>query len=106
MTKQEYLNKILNGEELSESELIDLVWDNDLVVDNVEGDCGSWTQSMQTIVKLDDRYFAVDWERGLTEMQENEFYNQPYEVKKVDKMVKVTEWVDKWAKDDKKGEDN
>lgn len=26
-------------------------------------------------------------------MQENEFYNQPYEVKKVEKMVPVTEWV-------------
>lgn len=93
MEEKDYLEKILNGEELSEREFKDLVFDYE--IDCQEGDCGRWTQSAKTIVNLCGRYFAIDWERGLTEMQEHEFYNQPYEVKKVEyeKVVKVTEWV-------------
>jgi hypothetical protein len=39
----------------------------------------------------------VEWEEGLTENQENEFYNQPYEVEKktYEKTITVTEWVSK-----------
>ena len=91
MEEKEYLEKILNGEELTEIELSDLV---DYEIDSQEGDCGRWTMPVKSIVELCGRYFAIDWDRGLTEMQENEFYNQPYEVKQVEKMVKVTEWVD------------
>lgn len=90
MEEKEYLEKILNGEELTEGELSDLV---DYEIDSQEGDCGSWTIPVMSIVELCGRYFAIDWDRGLTECQENEFNNQPYEVKKVEKMVKVTEWV-------------
>lgn len=93
MIEKDYLEKILNGEELSERELKDLTFDYE--IDCQEGDDGRWTTSVKTIVELCDRYFAIDWERGLTEEQENEFYNQPYEVKKVEyeKVIKVTEWV-------------
>lgn len=91
MTKKEYLKKILNGEKLNKKELSDLVWEHE--VDYENGECGRWTQSVKSIVDLCGRYFAIDWERGLTEMQEHEFYNQPYEVKKIEKMVKVTKWV-------------
>lgn len=93
MIEKDYLEKILNGEELSEQEISDLL---DYEIDCQEGDCGRWQMSVKSIIKLCDRYFAIDWERGLTEMQENDFYNQPYEVKKVEyeKVIKVTEWVD------------
>ena len=90
MSKEEYLKKIENGEELSEEELKDLV---DYEIDCQEGDCGRWHEYVKTIVNLCGRYIAIDWKRGRTECQENEFYEQPYEVKKVEKMVKVTEWV-------------
>ena len=58
-----------------------------------KGDRGRWSITTQSIIELRDKCFAIDWEKGATEMQENEFYNQPYEVKKVEKMVPVTEWV-------------
>lgn len=95
MTEQEYFNNILNKEEISEKDLANLVWCYE--VDCVSGECHRWTQSVKSIVELCGRYFAIDWDRGLTEMQENYFYNQPYEVKKIEKMVKVTEWVKKGA---------
>lgn len=91
MEEKEYLEKILKGEELSEGELSDLVWDYE--VESQDGEHGRWHEYVKTIVELDGKYFAIDWARGLTEMQEHEFNNQPYEVKKVEKMVKVTEWV-------------
>lgn len=36
----------------------------------------------------------TSWENGLTENQENEYYDQPTEVKKVttEKTITVTEW--------------
>ena len=89
--EMEYFKKITNGVELSESELSDLVWEYS--VDEVDGECGRWTQSMKSIVELCGKYFAIDWERGLTEHQEHEFYNQPYKVCKIDKMRRITEWV-------------
>ena len=35
--------------------------------------------------------FLIRWEQGLTEMQENMYYNQPYEVEEIveTKMVEV-----------------
>ena len=85
--------KILNGEKLTEREIKELVWDYE--VDREEGDNRRWTRSVTSIVRLCDRYFSIDWEQGLTECQENEYYNQPYEVVKhtYEKTITVTEWV-------------
>lgn len=87
------VNKIQNGEELTEEELEKLVWNY-----GIESDYGEnrrWARHVTSIVKLCDRYFSVGWEEGLTERQENEFYEQPYEVKKhiYEKTIIVTEWV-------------
>jgi hypothetical protein len=85
--------KILNGEKLTEREIEELVWDYE--VEREEGDNRRWTRSVTSIVELCDKYFAIDWEEGLTECQENEYYNQPYEVVKhtYEKTITVTEWV-------------
>lgn len=90
---EEYLESLEMEEKLSEQELSDLL---DYEIDCQKGECRRWQMSVKSIIKLCDRYFAIDWERGLTEMQENEFFEQPYEVKKVEyeKLIKVTEWVD------------
>lgn len=87
------LNKILNDENISESELKELVWDYE--VEREEGDHGRWTIHITSIIKLCDKYFALDWEQGLTECQENEYYSKPYEVIKhtYKKTITVTEWV-------------
>lgn len=85
--------KILNGEKLTEEEIRELVWDYE--VDREEGDNRRWSRTITSIVKLCDKYFSIDWEQGLTEYQENEYYNQPYEVVKhtYEKTITVTEWV-------------
>ena len=87
---KEILQKLDNGEELDMSIVREMVWND---VDRIEGENRRWSRSVQSIVALGDRYFAIDWEEGLTEMQENEFYDQPYEVKKIEKTVVVEEWV-------------
>lgn len=89
--KSEMFQKYDNGENLSENEL---KWLAEFAFYEVEGDEHRWTMDTKSIVELDGRYLAVDWDRGLTESQENTFYNQPYEVKKESKVVTQTviEW--------------
>ena len=64
-------------------------------VDQIENDSGRWTTCMTTVFEIGGRYFAIDWDRGLTERQENEYWNQPYEVTKLryEKTMVVTEWI-------------
>lgn len=59
----------------------------------VEGNESRWTRAMDTIIKVGKDYWDIPWERGLTEYQENEYWEQPFRVKPVEKIVKVTEWV-------------
>lgn len=87
------LNKIDSDINLSEEELNSLRWE----FDEVEKMCEEnrrWSRSVRSIIKIKNRYFALDWEEGLTELQENEFYNQPIEVEKTEyqKTITVTEW--------------
>ncbi|MCM1259647.1 MAG: hypothetical protein NC182_01725 [Prevotella sp.] len=77
--EKRFLEKFDNGEEFTEEELSDLTWQF-AEEETIYGENGSWTREATTIFKIDDRYFALEWEEGLTECQENEFYDQPYEV--------------------------
>jgi len=90
------LNKIDSGEKLNERELSSLVWEFE-EVEREYGDNRRWSRSVTSIVKINNRFFCVEWENGLTESQPNEFYNQPYEVEKktYEKNITVTEWVKK-----------
>lgn len=89
------IQKIDKREKLSEKELRILVQEYEIESEWEENH--RWTRSVCTIVKLDERYFAVNWEEGLTECQEDEFYEQPYEVEKktYEKTITVTEWLKK-----------
>lgn len=87
------LSKIDLGENLTEDELKELVfeytWD--------EVDAGGklrWTQPKCTIIKLDNRYFRINWQEALTEMQENSFDNQPVEVEQYERIVVIRDWRD------------
>jgi len=86
------VGKIDNNEKLTESELRNLVWEYEVETEN--GENRRWSRTNTTIVKLLDRYFSVDWEEGLTESQENEYYEQPYEVvcKTEEKTIVVKMW--------------
>lgn len=90
------LNKIDSGEKLNKSEISDLVWEFE-EVDRKYGDNRRWSRSVTSIVKVNNRFFCVEWENGLTENQENEFYSQPYEVEKktYKKTITITEWIKK-----------
>ena len=89
----EMLEKIDSKTDLTESELRDLIFDFN-EVDQIVGEDSRWSRFISTIVEIGGRTFMVDWDMGLTEMQEHEFYNQPVEVKKheYEKTVKVVEW--------------
>ena len=73
------LDKIDKGESLTESELRTLVFE--FGIETEVGDKLRWVQSMFTVVKLCDRTFGINWLEALTEYQENEFIEQPYEVR-------------------------
>ena len=88
----ETVNKLKSGDKLNEREIKTLVYDG-FEVDEIEGDSGRWTQCVQTIIDIDGELWAIDWDRGLTEYQENEFYNQPYRVVKREKQIIVTEYI-------------
>ena len=101
-TEQKYYNehfeeimvkKIDSGEKLTERELSEVVYRYD--VETEHGENRRWSRTNTTIVEMMGRFFSIDWEEGLTECQENEFYEQPYEVEKhtYEKTITVTEWV-------------
>jgi len=82
--------KIDNKEKLTEQELKDI---RDFSIKEIKGDESRWTVEIESILEMCGRYFSLYWDRGLTEMQENEFYNQPVEIEEVTKTITVTEWV-------------
>lgn len=95
--EQQLVSKILNKEELSKRELSNLA---EYSIDSTYGENRRWTRSVTSICKLKDdegkdRFFELNWDEGLTECQENEFYEQPFEVAKktYEKVVTLTEWV-------------
>lgn len=94
------LNKIDSGEALSEEELKELRYDFH-EVDTIYGDNLRWYRDVRSIVEIGGRYFALDWEEGLTELQDNEFYAQPVEVVKHEysRTITVTDWEEVSSKD-------
>lgn len=91
--EKEMLAKLDSGETLSEHEISELVYEFN-EVDRDYGENRRWSRGVCSIIEIGGRYFEVIWEQGLTENQENEFWEQPYEVEKhiYEKTVKVTEW--------------
>lgn len=94
MTEQEFLEKFDRGETFSERELNSLRWEFN-EVETIYGENRRWSRSAQTIFEVSGRLFALDWENGLTESQEDEFFEQPYEVEKRTKTIVVNEYVKK-----------
>ena len=82
------IEKLKNGEELSEKEIKKMVYEGNFV-DEIEGDDYRWQRDVQTIIDIDGQLYAVDWLMGLTECQENDFFNQPYKVKCVEKVIRT-----------------
>lgn len=89
--EREMLEKIVKGERLTERELSSLVYEGE-EVDEIEGEDTRWTRCMTTVINLCGKNVAIDWQKGLTECQENEFYDQPYFVEKKERVVTVVDW--------------
>jgi hypothetical protein len=85
--------KIDNQVTLTERELMRLL-EYELYEEREYGDDGRWSRGVASIINLCGRYFMLYWQKGLTEMQEDSFYDQPYEVEKVEyeKTITVKEW--------------
>lgn len=90
-----FLEAFDSGYEFSESELSELAWENS--VETTYGENGRWVRPVTTIIEFNGRYFQIDWYEGLTEYQPNEFYDQPFEVKKESHeetiIVTITNWI-------------
>lgn len=91
------------GEKLTENDRMSLAYgdnyrgselDDDYEeVATEEGEDGRWTRGMDTIFKLgEDEHWCIPWRKGLTEYQEDEFWDDPYRVKKVVKTIQVETW--------------
>ena len=94
----EVVSKILKGELLTEGEASEIVYegyDDIEIIDNLEGEESRWHRGMQTIFSINGELWAIDWGRGLTEYQENDFYgSQPYRVEKRERQITITEYVE------------
>jgi hypothetical protein len=85
--------KLERGISLTEDELRDFVFGGKVKYQE-EGQPRRWSRSVSSVVADDNgQLWCVDWDEGLTEMQEDEFYEQPYKVhldKKPVTVIKTT----------------
>lgn len=61
-----------------------------------------WTRSVTSLLKIQNNYYIINWERGLTEMQENEYWEQPQPV--VEEPFIIKKVVKSYAVNTKNGE--
>jgi hypothetical protein len=66
------------------------------VVDEEVIGSSRWYDFVKSVLKLGDRYMAVEWNRGKTELQDDDFDDvEYYEVVPKEKTITVLEWVQK-----------
>lgn len=87
------MNKIKAGEDLSEEELKYIIYEEVNYVDQIEGDRHRWTQEMDTIIQIGDKFYDIPWRQAIKELREDEFWEQPYEVERSEHMVPVVDWI-------------
>lgn len=92
MEDKDFLARYDAGEKFSTDELQEILWGWPQVKE-IEGSDHRWQREMTTVFEVGGRLFALDWMKGLTEMQDNDFWEQPYEVREVTKMVEVKKYV-------------
>ena len=89
--KELFLKKFDNKEKFTEEELRELIFGG-YEVDLIVGENLRWNRYVTSIIEINDRFFAIEWSQGLTELQLNEFDEQPYEVKMIEKQIIVKDW--------------
>lgn len=91
---EELEEKIYNGEHLTAEEISEALFSLD-EVETKYGENRRWSRSARTIIKVKDKLFCIEWEEGLTEIQENEYYNQPYEVEEKTRVIEEKYYIRK-----------
>lgn len=85
-----FLDKVNNGVVFDEEEhehLIDMALEKNVLY------TGRWNEQIEVIIKIDDKYYATEYGRGLTEMQENEYGGKVWEVEKKEVVITTHEWM-------------
>lgn len=85
----EILERVYNKEtNFTESELRELA--GEYAYKQLFEEPRRWVRTVESILAINDKYFSITWEQGLTESQESEFDNQPVEVTVSKEMVETT----------------
>ena len=90
MTNEEFLQRYDSGKpNFTEDEIKDMAYEEfGNYVTTAEGETHRWYQEVETIFEVGDRLFAVSWDIGLTEQQENDFDDaEVYEVERKEKVI-------------------
>lgn len=83
--------KLLRGDHLTEYEISELVYESEKIDEEV-GDHRRWVANVNTVIKVQDRLFMINWDRALTESQESSWQNQPVEVESYEEQITVTKY--------------
>lgn len=90
MTNEEFLQRYNSGEPNFTKDEIEKMAYGEFgnYITTVEGNTRRWVQEVETIFEVDGRLFAVGWDRGLTEYQENDFDDaEVYEVERKERVI-------------------
>lgn len=98
MTTTEFLDIVNKEECLDEEDAHEILFigfedkNNYEFIETIEGEDNRWDRDMEDIFKIKDKYYAIPWRRGLTENQENSYWDShPYEV--VPKQKTITYYI-------------
>lgn len=84
---------IAQNRPIEKEDIRELLWDG-YVVDEEYGESLRWVTPVTSIIEFFGHYYMINWYRGNTEYQENEYESQVLEeVEKVKKIVEIEEWV-------------
>ena len=90
MTNEEFLQRYDSGKpNFTEDEIEKMAYEEfGNWVDTAEGRKHRWYREIKTIFEVEGRLFAVNWNEGLTEQQENDFDDsEVYEVERKEKII-------------------
>ncbi len=79
----------------TENEIKEIWWEDNYIVMKI-GQSRRWSQIVTLITEKDRKFYSVYFDQGLTENQEDVFYDQEApEVELIDKTIVIEEWVKK-----------
>lgn len=96
------IEKLEHGEKLEDEELRALACEVEYAhldgiehVTEIEGEDHRWQREVSTVIKAHGRYWRIEWMSALTETSEDDFWEQPVEVRPVTRVIpahEVTEY--------------